>query len=301
MCCAFKSTLLNVVLWVLTLIGLAPLTGGWVASIEDWIGYTADDQAIIVTYKTVEDLDLWATIFKPPQQAESGTCPAIVFYHSNSMSSTENEARIELCKDFARLGYVSISFDYRPVTDTSTLDNSIQDAHDAIVWARENAADLGIDATHIAVMAYSVESFRTTKSAFLEELNLEDSEADVNFKPDALLVCPLLLELSTDTTMPAGFAIPEEAYLDLAQIREKLPPTLLVISEDTAPQEVDAAATFIKKTLDCGNVCELQIVETLDLSEESDEIEQAASARQETDIAVGEAIHAFLKSIGFWE
>ena len=39
MCCATKASLVNVILWLLTLVGLAPVTTGWVDTFEQWIGY----------------------------------------------------------------------------------------------------------------------------------------------------------------------------------------------------------------------------------------------------------------------
>lgn len=66
MCCANKTFLVNFVLWLIALLGLAPVTEDWAIKIEDWTGVSLINRpSVVVEYHSEGDLSLHATIQAP--------------------------------------------------------------------------------------------------------------------------------------------------------------------------------------------------------------------------------------------
>ena len=155
MCCATKATLVNVILWLLTLIGIAPLTINWVDTFEHWIGYEQSFPPAIHAYKTVDELDLQALVFEPAHPEGSLTIPAVVSFYDVHMSEAVVASILTLCEDLAQLGYVAIAFEYRLRADDLPSHAHPSDIDDAVTWLLSRAAGYKINQTQITVLAFS--------------------------------------------------------------------------------------------------------------------------------------------------
>ena len=134
-------------------------------------------------------------VYEPEGDTEEAR-PLILYFHtgnfiptpdngSPSGSRTDSTA-VEICKRFARMGYVVASCDYRlgwnPIAETqdervNTLINAayrgVQDARTAVRWFRRNAAEDGnefnIDPERIAMFGQGTGGYITLAAATLDE------------------------------------------------------------------------------------------------------------------------------------
>ncbi len=104
-------------------------------------------------YATRDGVDLLAHVFFPDGIA-TGERPVVAFFHGGFWDTSMVTQFVPHCHHFASRGAVAVTFSYR--TGSSGNGNpmeALEDAQDAIVWLHENAKNLGIDTTNIAIMA----------------------------------------------------------------------------------------------------------------------------------------------------
>jgi len=272
MCCALKTTLVNVVLWVLALIGLSPVTPGWVASVEEWIGYTDVTDPAIVIYKTAADLELSAAVFNPTTQLKIEKHPTVVLFRDNDLTRSDDTLAFELCKTFASLGYVSLCFEHRPASDCPLLEEPVQDVHDAFHWIEEHATDLAVDLARIAVLGQSREAFVTTRAILLQKIPENTAVA-----ASALLLHNPQLPFSSDEgTLP--FIAPSVQDL----------PEILVVTDDVPSNVVGDAERFVSEMCRIAGACDPPIFKR-----------ESSSQGQQAGTELAAIMYNYLSSIGF--
>ena len=153
LCCATKAGLLNVILWVLAMIGLAPVTGGWVDTIEQWIGYDQAANPAVYTYKTVETLDLHAYVFEPERPADGSILPAVVSFHNADESRADLDYIMTLSRNLSDSGYVAITFESRLDGGILSSSASLGDIDQAANWLGMKSEEMGVDPAQITVIA----------------------------------------------------------------------------------------------------------------------------------------------------
>lgn len=103
--------------------------------------------------------------------------PAIVWIHGGGFVSGErtDPAMVELCRRFARKGYVTASITYRLRTNAQkqadsagTYLDAVADAKAAVRWLRSQAAVYGIDTARVAIGGGSAGAATALGAAYLE-------------------------------------------------------------------------------------------------------------------------------------
>ncbi len=115
-----------------------------------------------IVYKTIEKsnksiLELKMDIVSPLEES-SKKRPLLVWIHGGGFVSGSKEVMMKRCIEFAQLGYVTCTINYRLVRDLSypfTMDTVIEaavdDSRDAIDWLLDNAFTFGIDENIVLV------------------------------------------------------------------------------------------------------------------------------------------------------
>ncbi|MGB0424946.1 MAG: alpha/beta hydrolase, partial [Flavobacteriales bacterium] len=136
--------------------------------------------------------DLLLDVYQPVGDTETAR-PLVIFAHGGSFvgGSKDGEDVIYLAEDFAKMGFVTASINYRLGTPTTTeLEIPMKQAvirgyHDmkaAIRWFRKNAAEDGntyaIDPDKIFIAGVSAGGFITTHVAYMDEIEEIPAEID---------------------------------------------------------------------------------------------------------------------------
>lgn len=105
-------------------------------------------------YKQIDGIDLEAHIFAPA--TTSGARPALIWFHGGSWATGSWSHCPIVCRQARELNYVTIQIEFRTADrfDATPME-AINDARDAVVWVRSNAARLGIDAERLIVAGFS--------------------------------------------------------------------------------------------------------------------------------------------------
>ena len=138
------------------------------------------------------EADLLLDIYQPVGDSETAR-PLVIFAHGGSFvgGSKDGDDVIYLAEDFAKMGFVTASINYRLGTPaTPELEIPMKQAvvrgyHDmkaAIRWFRKNVAEDGntyaIDPDKIFIAGVSAGGFITTHVAYMDELNEIPAEID---------------------------------------------------------------------------------------------------------------------------
>ena len=174
-------------------------------------------------------------VFRPAACARNKLAPAVLHFHGGGWSGGEPEVFYASCRYFAGRGAVAISVQYRKYEPEGTLtpQDCTADCRAAMAYVRSHATQLGVDASHIAVLGDSAGGHLALMMSFTpkscSEAGLSDQLAGlvVSYNPVA--------DLETD---PHGWnnvhgqdrltISPLHRLAELAQSATSLPPTLLV-------------------------------------------------------------------------
>jgi acetyl esterase/lipase len=115
-------------------------------------------------YGTIEGTNLQLDLYRPAGDQVTKR-PALVWAHGGAFvaGSKDADPATNLAQDFAKLGYVTVSINYRLITGTictglaitpacrTAVINSAHDAQAAVRWLRKNADQYGIDPDRIGM------------------------------------------------------------------------------------------------------------------------------------------------------
>jgi hypothetical protein len=287
MCCATKNFLINVIVWLIAILGITPVSQDWVVDIEEWLGYAPSNNHPVIQYYSEDDLSLYATI-QAPQGWDDGTSfPAVLTFHQ---TGSESPLAFRLSEHLAERGYVSISFGYpAPPTDGST-DGLDRFAQAAMHWTYENSDSLGINPLLIALWGRGDHDNAPAQLAL--QLLTEDQSQDPIARPSVLFLISsrqfLESEMADEGTKATDDSLP------IFDIQSGLPSTILLVSDDATSEQQAFAAQFQDKLGEMGNDCEIVVYEGGMLARSSED-----SLEGEFE-AVATAMHEVLRSISFW-
>jgi hypothetical protein len=153
MCCATKNALISVILWLLALIGLSPVTPGWVDSLEQWIDYDQAIRPAIYAYGSTESQDLRAFVFDASEEGDEHLQPAVVTAFRTTSSQSEISDLYGVCSDLAELGYVAIAFEMPAEQESVSVSDQDTNAQLVTAWLVKSADDLGVDIFRTVLIA----------------------------------------------------------------------------------------------------------------------------------------------------
>lgn len=220
-----------------------------------------------MTYKQVDGMDLQANVFYTHITEGNQGNPAIAFYHGGGWVFGSPEEFFGACERFARLGFVTFSFQYRLSINEDgsyphrgiTPVESVMDARSAIRWLREHAEALRIDPERIVVGGQSAGGQLALSTALADHVNEKTDNLAISPDPNALL-----LFSSCVNTM--------EAWIDMIlgdrrdeiwsispyhNLKPNMPPVLAFHGEDDCTVLMYTIQLFREKMAKLGNHYEL--------------------------------------------
>ncbi|MEM1296059.1 MAG: alpha/beta hydrolase [Verrucomicrobiota bacterium] len=218
-----------------------------------------------VTYKEVGDvkLDLW--IFQPDGWTAADRRPAVIFFFGGGWKSGSPAQFTEQCKKLAARGMVAMTADYRVRGRHQTLANvCVEDARDAMRWARNHAGELGIDPDRLAAGGGSAGGH---VAACLGVIAPEGEES-VSSRADALVLFnPACVLAPIDGLNPSGkdrsaemrerMGVNPVALSPAHHIDESDPPAALFHGTQDPTVLFVTAEIFTRKMKEAGVRCEL--------------------------------------------
>jgi acetyl esterase/lipase len=122
--------------------------------------------------------DLYADIYSPKADSETNR-PALIFLHGGAFTSGSRKSQymVDICRSFAKRGYVTVSLSYRlgvadyfnPVSYGEAVYRGVQDARAAVRYFRANAEKYGIDGNKIFIGGGSAGAIVALHTAYWQQ------------------------------------------------------------------------------------------------------------------------------------
>ena len=144
------------------------------------------EDAETYVYKRVGDTELKAYVFAPEQEFKEAR-PAIVFFFGGGWRSGSPKQFEQHSRYLAARGMIAICIDYRVASrhNVKAVD-CVRDAKSAIRWAREQAAELGIDPDRIVAGGGSAGGHLAACTGVIKGLDETTEDPDINSRPNAM-------------------------------------------------------------------------------------------------------------------
>ena len=219
-------------------------------------------------YKTVDGHDLGAYAFRPHGEAPEGGWPVMLYFYSSTWDSGLLSQFAPHALYFASRGMMGILIDYRvSVRHGAAPEAAMADARSAVRWARENAAELGINPEMLGGCGGGAGGHAILAAA-MSDLPADDpaDDAAVSCRPDFLV----LFSPVTDTSRNSGCGY--DRFLNrkaaaranlMRYVRRKMPPTLLIHSTGDRVVPYENSRRYRLKNWWRRNVCRLVSYEGL--------------------------------------
>ncbi len=218
-------------------------------------------------YKRVDNIDLNAHIFLPENQAGGRRHSALAFFHPGGWTMGEPAWGYDICRHYATLGMVAVSFQYRlaSIGGYSPVD-AISDARSAIRWIRRHKDEFNIDSDRVVAGGISAGAHLAACTAIIQGYDDPGDDPVISPVPNALaLQSACLNTVIVDEFMHLlqGRDIPDKCS-PAHHIRPGLPPMCLIhgTADDLVP--FISVEEFTEKMLEAGNRCELHPFEGTD-------------------------------------
>jgi len=145
-------------------------------------------------YCTVGDTQLIAHCFSPDNHQAGDARPAVIFFHGGMWDVSMTTQFAPHAMHFASRGMVAIIVEYRVSSATNaTPESAIEDAEAAMLWLKNNHAELGLDPNRITAAGAA----SGAHMALVLAMQIE-TEAPETYSPRPLGV--IALSAITDTT-----------------------------------------------------------------------------------------------------
>ena len=214
-----------------------------------------------MVYKRVGDVRLTLFLHYPVEEPGGGDLPAVVLFHGGGWANGSPSQFDDQCRHLAGRGVVGITAAYRLLNaNTDTAFDCVADAKSAIRWVRQNAQSLGIDPNRIAAGGGSAGG-HIAAAATIEPAADESPGSDVSCRPDALVLFNAVLDNSPDGLAHKLFG---ERYREVSpfhNIREGLPPTLIMLGTEDGIISVESAQSYQGRMQEAAVRCDLRLYE----------------------------------------
>jgi acetyl esterase len=219
----------------------------------------ADGEAVprSYVYREVGDRELRAYVSLPD---ESGLRrPAILLFHGGGWKIGEPAWTFERAREFAAIGLVAISIEYRLSDDSLSPIDAVEDACAAFAWARDQADRFRIDVRRVAGYGISSGGHLAASAAMLPAV--KGRRIGARERPNALVLFSPALNMARDEYfqgLMAGHGKPA-SYSPAEFVRRDLPPTLVIQGEKDSIVRTDHARAFCAAAEMAGARCSLKV------------------------------------------
>jgi acetyl esterase/lipase len=213
----------------------------------------------LITYKTVDGIELKLHAFEPTGLKASDRRPAIVFFFGGGWNSGDPKQFYAQARALAELGIVAFSADYRVKSRHQTTPfECVSDGKSAIRWVRQHAATLGVDPERIAAAGGSAGGH----VAACAGMGLGAEEPSVNAKissvPNALILFNPVLDTTAQGYGAKSFKPGQQTDLSPCHhVRKGLGPTIIFHGTADTTVPFENAERFTRLMTAAGNLCVL--------------------------------------------
>jgi acetyl esterase/lipase len=192
-----------------------------------------------------------------PSHGEDKPRSAIVLFHGGGWNEGDASWMDAIAAQYAGLGMVAVSVDYRLSRDGTTPFDAVADARNAIRWVRREAARLGVDPDKVAALGTSAGAHLAASAAVFDE----PWGGDRSSVPDALVLRSPAISVADSTWFQKLSGGPSQAAAlsPALHVRAGLPPMLLLQGEQDNVTPAAGAREFCKRMQERGNTCELKV------------------------------------------
>ncbi|MCX7011822.1 MAG: alpha/beta hydrolase, partial [Candidatus Sumerlaeota bacterium] len=213
-------------------------------------------------YKKTPQGELHLVVTLPPDAKPGDKRPAIVFFSGGAWANSNTNQFKDLAPYLARRGMVAVRVDYR-VSKTHNVgpDKCVEDARSSVRWAREHAAELGIDPDRVAASGASAGGHLAACTATSVAPDSETDNLEVSCAPNALVLMNCVADLTAGAfaTRVSGGAEMARRISPVLHVSADTPPTLILDGSEDA--WVTTAEQFTDKATALGVRCEFYTAE----------------------------------------
>ncbi|HTH53003.1 MAG TPA: alpha/beta hydrolase [Edaphobacter sp.] len=225
------------------------------SAIEDNAAKTMGAERFI--YRQVGERSLKAFVFSPKTKGNGR--PAILLFHGGAWQLADASGLFGRAKEFSDKGLVAIAVDYSLANDGRTPIDSVDDTCAAFAWARQHAAEFGIDTNRVVGYGWSAGGHLVAAAATLPAIR--ERKITPEERPNVLMLYSPALNMAKDpffTRIMLGKADPA-LYSPSEYISRSLPPTLILQGEEDTIVYTKDARAFCDAAQKSGVRCELHI------------------------------------------
>lgn len=182
---------------------------------------------------------------------------AIVLFHGGGWNEGEAGWMDSIAEQYAGLGMVAVSVDYRLSRNDVTPFDAVADARSAIRWVRQEAKRLGINPDKVVALGTSAGAHLAASTAIFDE----PWGSAVSSVPNALVLRSPAVSVATSNwfrKLTGGVAQAAALSPDL-HVRTGLPPMLLLQGEEDNVTPAAGAQRFCQRMQALGNTCKLKL------------------------------------------
>jgi len=192
-----------------------------------------------------------------PSHSDDKPRSAIVLFHGGGWNEGDASWMDSIATQYANLGMVAISVDYRLARDGTTPFDAVADARNAIRWVRQEAARLGVNPNKVAALGTSAGAHLAASAAIFDEPWGSDSSS----VPNALVLRSPAISVATSTWFQklSGGASQAAALSPALHVRAGLPPMILLQGEQDNVTPASDARQFCQRMQERGNTCKLKV------------------------------------------
>lgn len=196
-------------------------------------------------------------VYLPEKGKATGTAVIICPGGSYKVLTYQAEG-VRSAQEFAKNGVAAFVLKYRLPDDAIMKDKKngpLQDAQQAIMLVRENAASWGIDVNRVGIAGFSAGGHLASTAATHFEKSLVDNPENVNLRPDFLIVVYPVISMQDNLTHADSRTNllgpdPSKEVVDLfsneLQVTEKTPPVYITHAADDRLVDVDNSISFFE-------------------------------------------------------
>lgn len=219
-------------------------------------GLAAESGALRTERFESNGVEIGARVLAPEAPARNGR-PAVVLFHGGGWSEGEASWMDSVAEQYAALGFVAVSVEYRLSRDGVTPFDAVADARNAIRWVRRHAARFAIDPEKVVALGTSAGAHLAASAAIFSEPSA-DPHSSV---PNALILRSPAVSVETSEWFKklTGGSAQAAALSPTLHVRAGLPPMLLLQGAEDNITLASDARTFCERMHKQGNVCQLKV------------------------------------------
>ncbi len=223
---------------------------------------TRKDHEVII-YKTENDFNLEAHIFKPEDIKGTEKRPTIVIFHGGGWNGGNPSWAFGRAQHFKDLGMVAIAVQYRLTNEHDiTALESMSDARDLIIWIRSKSDSLNISPDSIVAYGWSAGAHLVSSAAIFSD---SIPNQNINSIPNAMILVSPAVSLPKGKGWEVwkqnvfGAKTTVRSANPVEHVRKGLPPTIIVQGRDDTVTPLEGVQSFHDKMLSNENYSELWI------------------------------------------